>query len=238
MQYPVFFFAFLAFLSGNYHKENTPLHENIDCKEKIMKMAGNETNKGMAIPENLNKGFIIMADTNKAINYISTLEETLRNVLLEYDTITVKDEKQEKSRMQIKKNIDSIHNLNKDVHLVMIYNNSTKTVILQKQDQEFICILQGLHPNGQWRPIQYWRGSGCGNSYWKKIFAPSTTAIFAAHIPNQGNYETKLRFKILGINQFYYSNEFPGKIDVCEFEGETERFRYRFDTFINFCKDR
>lgn len=33
----------------------------------------------------------------------------------------------------------------------------------------------------------------------------------------------------MGINKFYYSNEFTAKIDYCEFEGTMERFRSKLD---------
>lgn len=247
MQYPISFILFLAFLSVNLHKENKPLHENIDCNEKLMKRAYNAPGEGGAIPAELNKGFIILADTNKATGLICNLEATLRKNLTIIDTPDLerdytyeewksmpankKLEKLEEARIQIKKGIGYVHKKNDNV--VRIYNNTTETVKLQVQDGSFIGILQGLNKDGKWLPVQYWQWSGCGNSYHVKRLPPKATALFTTHIPNSGNYETRLRFKIMGIDKFYYSNEFIGKIDYCEFEGTMERFRSKLDSVEN-----
>ena len=95
------------------------------------------------------------------------------------------------------------------------------------QDWSYICLLQGLTKGGQWFPIQYWRFSTCGNSYYDKHFPPKTANSFITTIPNKGDYETKLRFKLLGIDKFYYSNEFTGKINYCDFVEDSTNYNDR-----------
>jgi len=95
------------------------------------------------------------------------------------------------------------------------------------QDWSYICVLQGLTKGGQWFPLQYWRFSNCGNSYHDKHFPPKTANSFITTIPNKGDYETKLRFKLLGTDKFYYSNEFTGKINYCDFVEDSTNYNDR-----------
>jgi hypothetical protein len=121
---------------------------------------------------------------------------------------------------------------NKGKNQVWIINNTSNEISIQMQDWQFICILQALTKDGQWLPIQYWQFSKCGNSYHNKKMAPKTANSFLFTIPNKGDYQTKLRFKLLGTNQFYYSNEFTGKIDYCEFVEYGPNPGYKLDSMI------
>lgn len=183
----------------------------------------------------LSNNFLIVVDPNfKATNFISFEEDYLRHQSINRDTNDLKLNYFEENwdKLSIKKRLkmldstklankleaDSVHLINNQgKNQVWVINNTSDTVSIQMQDWSFICILQGLTKSGRWLPLQYWRFSGCGNSYHHKQFAPKTANSFLFTIPNKGDYQTKLRFKILGVDQFYYSNEFTGKIDYCEF---------------------
>ena len=82
------------------------------------------------------------------------------------------------------------------------------------QDGSFICVLQGMNKNGEWISLQNWQFSGCGNSYHDKLFPPKAASSFVTTIKKYGNFHTRLRFKLLGVDKIYYSNEFIGAIDL------------------------
>lgn len=184
--------------------------------------------------KNLNPGFIILVDKNlKAKNFISDYEAYLRKQSVKPDTsaysimysfnweklsVSEKVIFVNQKKLEFKHNADSIHaQNNQGKNLVWLINNTEENVSTQMQDWSYICILQALNKEGKWQPIQYWRFSGCGNSYHDKQFAPKTANSFVTSLPNKGDFETRFRFKLLGATKFYYSNEFEGKMNYCEF---------------------
>lgn len=208
--------------------------------------------------------FLILADSNsKAINFVSVEEEYLRDRSINLDTNLLKISyfEEDWNKLSIKKRLkklssektaakqeaDRLHTINNQGQtLVRIINNTPDTVSIQMQDGSVICILQGLTKGGQWLPIQYWRFSTCGNSYYNKAFAPKTANSFIFTIPNKGDYKTILRFKLQGTDRFYYSNEFTGKIDYCEFVEDSSNYitylskpqpHYKLDSLVSLTSD-
>jgi hypothetical protein len=220
--------------------------ENFDCKKGLMRSAWYEHGVDENIPtiRNLSDSFIVFVDTYfKARNFISFDEDYLRKQSNELDTsylsllnpevwekLSVKEkfEKLAEQKRSYKRQADSAHIINNQgQNQIWIINNTTDTVSIQMQDGSYICILQGLSKSEQWFPIQYWRFSKCGNSYYDKHFPPKTANSFITTIPNKGDYETELRFKLLGTNKFYYSNGFRGKIDYCDFVEDSSSYNDR-----------
>ncbi len=217
---------------------NTP-NETFDCAHGLMEHAWYEYGGDGPIPNNLTLGnsFQILVDTNlRPTNFISSWEEFLREQSNELDTFTYlnKDDAWEimtpkqkmakvlQERIAYKQQADSVHKTNnQQQNQIWIVNNTDDTVSVQMQDGSYICIMQALSKSGQWLPVQYWRFSRCGNSYYDKPFPPKTANSFVTHLPKNGDYETKLRFKLLGADKFYYSNEFYGKINDCDFVVDT-----------------
>jgi hypothetical protein len=244
---------------------NTPdnkkvIEEVFDCKKGEMTPAWYEHGIDEPIPNinGLTNGFIIVVDTrNKATNFISFDEDYSRGQATGLDTndlywtdnwdkLTTKQKlekvKQERNSYLIQ--ADSVHILNNQgQQQVWIINNSNDTVPIQMQDWSFICVLQAKSKSGQWYPIQFWRFSDCGNSYYLKHFPPKTANSFITKLPDEGDYKTKLRYKLLGADKFYYSNEFEGKINYCEFVEDSTSFsdgyirpepNYKLDKLIQF----
>lgn len=253
MQYPIFFLAFLAFLSGNYSAkeqvESKPLTDSVDCKYGLMPKAWYAYGADSTLPPltDHRKYFIISVDNNcKATNFISYLEYITRNIIStdtgairyyypQWNTLSVSEKfkLQAKEKTARQQRADSEHAKNNNgQHVIRFINNTPDTVFLQTQDASIMAVIQGLTKSGQWCAIQYWQFSKCGNSYSNIGFLPNTRGAFIAHLPNRGNYETKLRFKLLGKDRFYYSNEFTGKIDYCEFTTPTAHLYYKLDTLI------
>ena len=139
-----------------------------------------------------------------------------------------KFEKLEKQKISYRQQADSAHiKNNQGQNQVWIINNSKDTVTIQMQDWSFICVLQAKTKGGQWYPIQYWRFSTCGNSYYSKHFPPKTANSFVTKLPNEGDYKTKIRYKLLGADKFFYSNEFDGRINYCEFVEDSTNYNNR-----------
>jgi hypothetical protein len=262
MRHYINIFTLILLITGC--KDNTTDSEKVveeifHCKKGEMTSAWYEHGIDEPIPniQGLKNGFIIVVDTSyKALNFISFDEDYSRERSIELDTtdlystddwekLTTKQklEKVIQEKKLYKIRADSTHILNNHgQQQVWIINNSKDTITIQMQDWSFICVLQAKTKSGNWYPIQYWRFSTCGNSYYLKHFPPKTANSFITKLPNEGDYKTKLRYKLLGTDKFYYSNEFDGTIKYCEFVEDstnlnrrpgTTQPHYKLDTLIN-----
>lgn len=182
MEYPIFFFAFLAFLSANptikEQTESKTFTDSVKCQHAGMPKAwysyGTDNTSPPLIDQR--REFIIYVDKNCKAQHADSF------------------------------------------NVIRFVNNSTGTIILQTQDGSLMAVMQGLSKSGQWCAIQFWQFSHCLRSYHNVGFRPNAAGAFVAQLPNQGNYETKFRFKLIGKDRFYYSDEFTGKIDYCAFK--------------------
>lgn len=249
MKYTGLFLCLSILLNSCQTKSKTEpkaFDEKFNCSKGLMKGAWYELGIDEAIPtiKTLSNGFIILVDTNfKATNFISFDEDYSRTEAHTLDTsflsllnpedweklsVNGKLEKLAEQKISYRQQADSAHiKNNKGQNQIWIINNTTDTVSIQMQDLSYICVLQALTKGGQWCPIQYWRFSTCGNSYHDKHFPPKTANSFVTILPNKGDYETKLRFKLLGTDKFYYSNEFTGRINYCEFVEDSTSYSDR-----------
>lgn len=248
MQYSIIFCLTFMFCSCTTKDQQSkkPFKEIFNCTVGLMKNAWYENGVDENIPpiKDLSSSFLILVDTSlKATNYISYVENYFRKQSNTLDTsflslfsledwkklsVNEKLKKWAAQKNSYKQMADATHvKNNKGQNKIWIINNTTDKVSIQLQDMSYICILQGLTKGGQWFPIQYWKFSTCGNSYYDKRFAPKAANSFIATIPNEGNYETKLRFKLLGTDKFYYSNIFDGKIDYCDFVEDSTTYNDR-----------
>lgn len=215
--------------------ERNLINEDQCCDVEKMKNAYYEKSYiDTIIPiKNLSNNFSIIVDSNvKATNFISYQENYLREQSIELDTSAFKIVYLEKwNKLTNKKKIefikqkmllskyqaDSIHTVNNQgQHQVWIINNTKDNISVQMQDGSYICVLQALTKDGKWTSIQNWNFSWCGNSYFNKVFKPQTANSFITTIPTKGDFETKLRYKLLGANEIYYSNEITGKINFID----------------------
>jgi hypothetical protein len=222
------------------------------CSKGLMNRAYHEHGVDTSIPEikGLQDKFVVLVDTNiLAHNFISFKEDYARLQSVDTFEATIYMDDAERAKLtskQIreilnknKKEADSIHEVNNNgQQLVWLINNSKDTITLQMQDWLYICILEALDLNSEWRPIEYWRFSNCGNSYYNKRLLPKTANSFVISIPKIGNYKTKLRFKLLGMDKFYYSNPFNGNIDYCSFIEDSSTYErgkphYKLEKLIN-----
>lgn len=271
MEIKINIFIVLIFLFGCHNNEPKKLtqkrpiqKETFNCDKGLMTQAWYQHGQDEAIPNELivKQGFYIIVDTNlKADNFISFYEDYSRERSLTLDTtdlswtedwdeLTTKQKfiKVEESKKEYIIDADSAHfKNNRGQQQVWIVNNTKDRVTIQMQDWSYFCVLQAKTKNNNWYPIEYWQFSTCGNSYFFKHFPPNTANSFITELPKRGNYSTKLRFKLLGKNKYYYSNEFNGKIDYCQFVEDSTSYRedydgnrnphFGFDTMIHVAHD-
>jgi len=137
----------------------------------------------------------------------------------------IRDQKEEDQAKEFEKqkNIsghlaDSIHfENNKGQQEIWILNKSKQDMVIPCSDGMPVAVLQGLDKHGKWQPVNYYWFNWCGNSYSYLSFKPGEALRFITNIPNEGNFKTKFRFKLLGNKTFHYSNTFDGVIDYCQF---------------------
>lgn len=187
-------------------------------------------------------GFVMLADTSfKPTSFVSIEERLLRNQSTISDTtitfhraawvshwkeLTPQQRQARIAREQAfyARQADSLHTLNNQgSYRVWLMNNSADTIALATQDASLVCILQARNSHKRWQPVQFWRFSGCGNSNIARYLLPKEHISFLAKVPSHGNFSTALCYKLAGAKQFYYSNEFAGRINDWEFE-EPPRF--------------
>ena len=88
--------------------------------------------------------------------------------------------------------------------------NSTKDFIkIISEDYYIYLILQALDENNEWKDIQYYQHSWCGNSYTEVSFGPLSFKTFTAPRFN-GVFKTKIRAKLTYKDNLYFWN----RIDV------------------------
>lgn len=234
MKYLLQNLALLLLISCNFNEENCLT--TISCENGKRKDAwyvfGQDTvvNAEMKFEE---KFQIIVDTTRKPINFISFNEKSAREQNLNLETKYIyledeeilstraKEEKYEEIRIDYGLRADTIHkiNNNKDL-LVWIVNNTDDTVQIQMQDWSFICIKEAMNECKEWKPIEYWEFSFCGNSYYYEGIPPQKIKQFVAN-RFEGNLQVEMRFKLLGKRKFYYSNSFWGTIDECSFQKDS-----------------
>ena len=100
---------------------------------------------------------------------------------------------------------------------VFIHNPSKDTIYLDQQDGRVIMIQEAKDENGQWKPIEFWRYSWCGNSYGAVGLLPNTVAIVKI-FKYEGDFETEIRLKLKNGNDIIYSDSFKGKINKSQFD--------------------
>ncbi len=224
----------LSFLTNCLTKQKEIVKEPF-CDTFLMQAANYEQGNDTLIPniKNIKNNFSIIIDTSfKANNYISIDEylvakesEKLDSTRIEKDsvwnTLTLK---QKLKRMKVyqkerKSQIKTIHEeYNDGKQIIWIINNSfNDTMILQVKLFDFFCVLQAKNISDQWKSIEYITPVFDNFCYHYLEILPKRATFFKAEIPDTGNFETKLRFAILGLDTVYYSNEIIGKIDYCQF---------------------
>lgn len=95
---------------------------------------------------------------------------------------------------------------------VYIQNNTSDRIELHHQDYKIYILQEAMDENGLWKPIEYWESSDCGNSFGDIKIEPNEI-IETKTTKYQGNFKTKIRFKLSENNKVYYSNSLDSSIN-------------------------
>ena len=225
--------CFSACESWEQHKRIL-IMRGLGCKHGGMQEA--EYMRGMdeAIPLAYQAGdsFVVVVDTgNYAVNFISDREQyclwqaatfgASNSIEVEGWNQMSRSEKDTllvRTKRKFQEEAAAIHRYqNNRKRQVWLINLSTEPVSVQLQDGYYFCILEAQTPIGLWQPIEYMRLSKCAGSFYIKQIPPNMANSFVFDLPQAGEYATNLRFKLLAADRFFFSNSFPGRIDLCQF---------------------
>lgn len=109
-----------------------------------------------------------------------------------------------------------------------LINLSDSTQRVQVQDGDLLMLQEALDSNGIWKPIEFWRRSWCGNSYYYKELSENGYFVSGV-IQYQGDFKTICRVKALINNEIYYSNTYYANINFGQMELASEPLRDYFD---------
>ena len=101
---------------------------------------------------------------------------------------------------------------------VLIKNLSSDTLSILNQDSNFFIIKEAKNFSGDWKPLEYWVYSTCGNSYFDPEILPPTKTVETEKEYSSGDFETQLRLKFLFKDEIYYSNICKAKINPKSFD--------------------
>lgn len=114
---------------------------------------------------------------------------------------------------------------------LFIYNSTDSLVSLDTQEGWIYIIQEGKDEKGNWKPIEFWDYyTICGNSLYSKELLPGQIGVSKIY-KYKGDYNTKLRVKLMTNGLIYYSNEFQGSINKSQlqlperFKGESSKKR-------------
>ncbi|VXB97406.1 conserved hypothetical protein [Flavobacterium sp. 9AF] len=137
----------------------------------------------------------------------------------DFDFIATEELKAEFNVSENSKNkIQIIAKITNDTIISIYLKNNTKdSLLLSKQDWHLYLIQEAKNKKEEWKPIEYWSYSWCGNSYYSEKIE-SGKIIKTDTEKYNGTFETEIRFKFLINNEIFYSNQLKCKIDMIQFE--------------------
>ena len=137
------------------------------------------------------------------------------------------------NRNSLIKSIPEIHKeYNDGKQIVWLINNTNDTIVLQSLLGRFYVVLQARNFNNEWKSIELAPKAFDNFCQGYTEILPHRANFFKAEIPDTGNYQTTLRFALLGLDSIYYSHEIKGKINYCQFYSHRAYNEYyQLDTF-------
>ncbi len=183
------------------------------------------------------KGFYIEVDPGKkSQNFITDEEYYFRTQSVTMDTTDVGyvadwdlfnlEEKLaivKRKKKQYKELADKIHmETNQGQQLISLVNSNKRGIYFPSICSIPLIVLQAKNTNGEWKTIRFIQFASCGSCYSTSLIPRSSKLDFIVQLPDQGDYSTMLRFKMLYKDQFIFSNEFTYDIDYCDFFEESD----------------
>ncbi len=183
------------------------------------------------------RGLHVYVDiNNKSKNFISDSEQYFRTESMEIDTINIGYEPDweyftvdqklkvaERKRDEARNFADEIHKeTNQGQQIVSLTNVTRKEIYFPSICGVPVIVLQAKNIEGNWKTIRFIQFATCGNCYSYTTIPKMSELDIIVELPKNGNFKSKLRFKMLFNNEFIYSNEFEYNINQCDFLENTE----------------
>ena len=102
------------------------------------------------------------------------------------------------------------------LYSIYVINKTSDPISISKQDWSLFLIQEAKNKNGEWKPVEYWQYSTCGNSYLSEKIKPNGI-LKTESLAYFGNFKTEIRFKLLNSDQIYYSNPINGFVNLSQF---------------------
>ncbi len=103
----------------------------------------------------------------------------------------------------------------------LINRTDTSDIAIEIQDGSLMMVCEAQDEKGEWKPIEYWSNSWCGNSYFAYRIPPQHVAYTKVMV-FKGEYKTKGRLKLNTGFGPIYSNEFTISVNKGQFERVVE----------------
>jgi hypothetical protein len=88
---------------------------------------------------------------------------------------------------------------------------------IENHDGRIIMIQEALNPQNEWRPVEYFSYSGCGNSFGITSLDTNCYIMFGVN-KYKGDFKTKLRVRLRTNGNTIISNEYSGYINKSQFK--------------------
>lgn len=121
----------------------------------------------------------------------------------------------------VKMQIGSIRENREGFFVAFLVNTTDTSFHAQRQDGSLIMIQEAQDADGEWKPIEYWVWSGCGNSYFSPLELMPGECVYIPIRRYQGEMHTKIRLKMDTGKGIFYSEPFESTISKAQFEKET-----------------
>ena len=113
---------------------------------------------------------------------------------------------------------------NRKAIVIRLINRTEKTMTFSACDSRLYVVQEALNNQGQWKPLERFPNTFCGNSF-HRVFLGSNEYWKLFAMNRSGRFKTKLRFRlepggeegIAAGGGALYSNEYEGSIDPSEF---------------------
>ncbi|MBS1941056.1 MAG: hypothetical protein JST38_09285 [Bacteroidetes bacterium] len=104
-----------------------------------------------------------------------------------------------------------------------LYNETSGPKVIWGKDSRLFAIQEALDSSGIWRPIEGQPFDFCGNGRWGTVIHPGEFAVFGM-VKYSGDYETKIRVRLVNGNSMYTSQPVKAKINYAQFKLEPDGY--------------
>ncbi len=117
-----------------------------------------------------------------------------------------------------------------------LINTTDSLVEIQKQDGSLIMIQEALNEEGEWQPIEYWKYSWCGNSYFYPLKLNAKQFVSFQVKEYCGDFKTSIRLKLKNKKDIIYSKPYKANIDRSLFE-QVAKSKVKYDKMATYLDD-